>query len=164
LVPDTGEKKEGKFRDRVLPVEIISAWSANEWWPDLWPGCQIFLGTWYQNRKKYTKWIKKYTKWIKNIPNEKNVPNGHKISHISIKYSKWSLNIYVNIFQSKALKNLPKLGFWFENKPSGNPGAASSRKGRLSFLSCRVFFPTSEIMLKVKIFSLKLSTSKCRHH
>jgi hypothetical protein len=32
-------------------------------------GCQIFLGTWNQNRK--------------------NVPNGHKISQISVKYSKW---------------------------------------------------------------------------
>jgi hypothetical protein len=29
---------------------------------------------------------------------------------------------YINNFQSKALKNVPKLEFWFENKPSGNPG------------------------------------------
>jgi hypothetical protein len=28
----------------------------------------------------------------------------------------------INIFKSKALKHLPKLGFLFENKPSGNPG------------------------------------------
>jgi hypothetical protein len=29
---------------------------------------------------------------------------------------------YINIFQSNALQNLPKLVFfWFENKPSGNP-------------------------------------------
>jgi hypothetical protein len=29
---------------------------------------------------------------------------------------------YISIFQSKALKNFPKLGiFWFENKPSGSP-------------------------------------------
>jgi hypothetical protein len=34
---------------------------------------------------------------------EKNVPNGHKMSQMSIKY--------INIFQSKALKYLPKLGF-----------------------------------------------------
>jgi hypothetical protein len=40
-------------------------------------GCQSFIGTWYQNRK--------------------NVPNGHKISQTSIKYSKWSLNIHINI-------------------------------------------------------------------
>jgi hypothetical protein len=28
---------------------------------------------------------------------------------------------YINIFQSKALQKLPKLRFWFDNKPSGNP-------------------------------------------
>jgi hypothetical protein len=39
-------------------------------------GCQIFLGTWYQTRKKCTKWIQ-------------NVQNCRKISQISIKYSKW---------------------------------------------------------------------------
>jgi hypothetical protein len=39
-------------------------------------GCQIFLGALYQNWKKCTKWTQ-------------NVPNGHKISQISIKYSKW---------------------------------------------------------------------------
>jgi hypothetical protein len=39
-------------------------------------GCQIFLGTRYQNRKKCTKLIQ-------------NVPNGLKIFQIFIKYSKW---------------------------------------------------------------------------
>jgi hypothetical protein len=34
-------------------------------------GCQIFLGTWYQNRKKCTKWTQ-------------NEPNGHKISKMSV--------------------------------------------------------------------------------
>jgi hypothetical protein len=28
---------------------------------------------------------------------------------------------YTKIFHSKTLQNLPKFGFWFENKPSGNP-------------------------------------------
>jgi hypothetical protein len=37
-------------------------------------GCQIFLGTWYQNRK--------------NVPNEHKKYHGNKISQISIKYSK----------------------------------------------------------------------------
>jgi hypothetical protein len=40
------------------------------------------------------------------------MPNGHKISQIIIKY---------DILHSKAIQNLPKLGFWFENKPSYNP-------------------------------------------
>jgi hypothetical protein len=35
---------------------------------------------------------------------------------------------YTNIFLSKALQNLPKLGFWFENKPSGNPGGNGGKK------------------------------------
>jgi hypothetical protein len=39
-------------------------------------GCQIFHCARDQNRKKCTK----YTQ---------NVPNGHKISQMSIKYSKW---------------------------------------------------------------------------
>jgi hypothetical protein len=30
---------------------------------------------------------------------------------------------YANIFHRKTLQNLPKLGFLFENKPSGDPGA-----------------------------------------
>jgi hypothetical protein len=38
-------------------------------------GCQIFLGMWYQNRKKCTK-------------STLNVPNGHKISQMSMKYYK----------------------------------------------------------------------------
>jgi hypothetical protein len=29
---------------------------------------------------------------------------------------------YINIFQSKALKEYPSWDFWFENIPSGNPG------------------------------------------
>jgi hypothetical protein len=41
-------------------------------------------------------------------------PNGRDIFQMAIKYN--------NIFHSKALQKLPKLGFLFENKPSGNPG------------------------------------------
>jgi hypothetical protein len=29
---------------------------------------------------------------------------------------------YLKMFDSKAFQNVPKLGIWFENKPSGNPG------------------------------------------
>jgi hypothetical protein len=39
-------------------------------------GCQICVGTWYQNRKKCTELAQ-------------NIPNGHKISKMSLKYSKW---------------------------------------------------------------------------
>jgi hypothetical protein len=41
---------------------------------------------------------------------------------MSVKYSKRPYLNYINISQYKALKNCPKWDFWFENKPSGNPG------------------------------------------
>jgi hypothetical protein len=41
-------------------------------------GCQIFLGTTYQNGEKCTK-LPKYTKWTQNIP------NGHKIYLMAVK-------------------------------------------------------------------------------
>jgi hypothetical protein len=49
--------------------------------------------SWYnkpQNMEKYTKWTY-------------NIPNGHKIYQMVIKYT--------NIFFCKALQNLPKVGF-----------------------------------------------------
>jgi hypothetical protein len=53
--------------------------------------------------------------------NEKFPIFGHKISQMSVcKIFQMTVN-HIHCFQSKALKNLPKLGFWFENKPSGNP-------------------------------------------
>jgi hypothetical protein len=70
-------------------------------------GCQIFLGTWYQNRKNVPNGHKMYqmdtkcTKWTQNVPNghkmyqmdtkctkwTQNVPYGYKISQMSVKYS-----------------------------------------------------------------------------
>jgi hypothetical protein len=48
-------------------------------------GCQIFLGTIYQNRKKYTK-------LPQNKPNvHKNIPNVNKINQMSIKIYQMSL-------------------------------------------------------------------------
>jgi hypothetical protein len=61
-------------------------------------GCQIVLGTWYQNRKKCTKW----TQNVANPP--KNIPNVCKMFQMFIKY--------INIFQTEALYNLPKFGFF----------------------------------------------------
>jgi hypothetical protein len=60
-------------------------------------GCQIFLGSKYQNGE--------------NIPNDNkiyqmaiNYFNGRKINQMVIKYT--------NIFHCKTLQTLPKLGFW----------------------------------------------------
>jgi hypothetical protein len=38
---------------------------------------------------------------------------------------------YIKIFQPKALQNVPKLVFWFENKPSGNPGQSCDQELQL---------------------------------
>jgi hypothetical protein len=64
---------------------------------DVLQGCQIFHGTWYQNRKKMYQISTKCTKWSQNIPNVR------KMFQMEIKYS--------NIFHSKVLQNLSKLGF-----------------------------------------------------
>jgi hypothetical protein len=57
-------------------------------------GCQIFLDTIDQNRRKLHYNI---TKWPENIP------KGRKIFHVTIKYT--------NLFHSEALRHLPKFGF-----------------------------------------------------
>jgi hypothetical protein len=47
--------------------------------------CQIFLGTWYLNVKKCTKWIQNVPNGHKNKKSPWNIPNGHKIyRHFSI--------------------------------------------------------------------------------
>jgi hypothetical protein len=56
---------------------------------------------------------------------------------------------YINIFQSTALKNLPKLDFWFENKSSGNPGYL--RGWRFETFGKWLFGAKSK-----KVFSLKI--------
>jgi hypothetical protein len=57
-------------------------------------GCQVFLGTKFQNGEKYARLTR-------------TIPNVHKIDRksdqVAIKYT--------NIFQCKTLQNLPKFGF-----------------------------------------------------
>jgi hypothetical protein len=62
-------------------------------------GWQMFLGTIYQNRKKYTKWPCMYVIYQM----AKNTPNGRKIDQMVIKFT--------NIFLCQTLQNVPKLGF-----------------------------------------------------
>jgi hypothetical protein len=61
-------------------------------------GCQILLGTTYQNGE--------------NIPNG-HLPIGSKIYQMVIKYT--------NFFNYKTPKIYPKWYIWVENTPSGNP-------------------------------------------
>jgi hypothetical protein len=63
------------------------------------PGCQIFLGPKKQNGEKCTK-----------LP--QNIPNGHKIFSMAVKYVDQKDIKYTKIFRSNTLQNLPKLGFW----------------------------------------------------
>jgi hypothetical protein len=61
------------------------------------------------------------------IPKPENVPNEHKMYQMVIKYPKCPYNIpngrkiypFFNLMPSKIY---PNWEFWFENKPSGNPG------------------------------------------
>jgi hypothetical protein len=66
-----------------------------------------------------TKNGQKCTKW------KQNVPNGHKISQMSVKYSKWPyyISTFSNLWPSKIY---PNWDFWFGKKPSGNPEQDSS--------------------------------------
>jgi hypothetical protein len=94
-------------------VHFQQIWSAFKAWAKFghwgWyrrrQGCQILLGAWYQKRKKCTK-------------RPQTIPNGRKLYQMAVKY--------INIYQSKALQNLP-IFLGFENKPSGNPGRRQSR-------------------------------------
>jgi hypothetical protein len=71
--------------------------------------CQIFLGP------NIPKW-EKYTIRPQTIPNghKLGIPNGRIIFQMVIKYT--------NIFHSRSSKIYQNFDFWFENKPSGNPG------------------------------------------
>jgi hypothetical protein len=61
----------------------------------------------------------KCTKWSQNIPNVR------KIFQMEIKY--------FNIFHSKVRQIYPNWDFWFENKPSGNPGHGLNYHSLLPF-------------------------------
>jgi hypothetical protein len=58
-----------------------------------------------------------------------NVPNGHRISQMPVKYFQWPSNMSA-FFNLRPSKICPNWDFWFENKPSGNP--AEERKGRFN--------------------------------
>jgi hypothetical protein len=70
-------------------------------------GCQIFLGTKYQNGKKYTKLPQIYEMSIKYNKRPK-------------KWTKCPSNIPTSSI-ARPSQIYPTLDFWFDNKPSGNP-------------------------------------------
>jgi hypothetical protein len=46
---------------------------------------------------------------------------------MAIEYTRWPIK-YTNIYHSKALQNLSKFEFWFENIPSGTPAAVGDKR------------------------------------
>jgi hypothetical protein len=92
-------------------------------------GCQIFLGKYvlpkqfkimYQMNTKCSKW-------------SYNIPNACKIFQMALKY--------INIFQSRALQNLPKLGFWVWKETIWQPWQTYILFYKLSniYIFCRMY-------------------------
>jgi hypothetical protein len=48
---------------------------------------------------------------------------------------------YTSIFHYKASKIYPNLDFWFENKPSGNPGVAGRNVEIKLYMNGKYIFP-----------------------
>jgi hypothetical protein len=65
-------------------------------------GCQIFLGTTYQNGEKIYHIRIKYTKWPQNVQ------NGHKIYKVATKFTKWPQNIQNATKNTKWPPNIKK--------------------------------------------------------
>jgi hypothetical protein len=78
-------------------------------------GCQMFLGTWYQNRKNVPNEYKMYQMVL-------NIPNFHRIFQTATKY--------LNFFLSKALQNLPKSGFLVWKQTIWQPCSQEEKKFR----------------------------------
>jgi hypothetical protein len=81
-------------------------------------GCQIFIGTTYQNRE--------------NVPNDRqNIPNGNKIPNGRKMYHRAAnLSILSTSGSSKIFTNWD---FWYAIVPSGNPVQEHGKNGQISF-------------------------------
>jgi hypothetical protein len=100
-----------KYEARSVSVQKATAGLASGWHSGAESavedkqGCQICLGTTYQNGERCTK-------------GPQSIPNGNATYQIVVKYSKWPQNILSFPRHSKIY---PNIDFWFENIPSGNP-------------------------------------------
>jgi hypothetical protein len=86
------------FSNGILNIDACSSWDRIPARLCSGQGCQIFIGPKYQSGEKYTK-----------LP--QNIPNGHKIFPMAVKYVDQMVIKYTKIFRSKTFQNLPKLGF-----------------------------------------------------
>jgi hypothetical protein len=75
------------------------------------------------------------------VPNEHEMYyiNGHKISQMSVKCSKWPKNMSP-FSNRRSSKNYPNWQFWFENKPTGNPATKPEAGSWIGF-KIRFFQP-----------------------
>jgi hypothetical protein len=68
---------------------------------------------------------------------------------------------YAKIFHCKTLQNLPKLGFLFWKKPSGNPGTVATYVGSFDCLM-RYMFSVSFGKVGTKFFAKKRDQLFCQ--
>jgi hypothetical protein len=78
-----------------------------------------FFLAWHTKTGKIYQNTPKYIKWPQTIPTDINYRY-----QMAINYSKWSQNKPTFPWPSKIY---PNWDFWFESKPSGNPGGIANR-------------------------------------
>jgi hypothetical protein len=78
---------------------------------------------------------------------------------MSVKYSKWALNksTFSNLRLSKIY---PIWDFWFENKPSGNPGCTQSAAKKLSNIRKLFFVVVFNLFCSPEVFAVKITFIK----
>jgi hypothetical protein len=87
------------FSDRIILILLNNVETCRNSHNCTKQGCQMFLGTIYQNGKKYTK-------------RPQNVPTGHKIYHSAVKYTKWPFKTPTTSI-AKPAKIYANRNFWF---------------------------------------------------
>jgi hypothetical protein len=87
---------------------------------------------------------------VQNTKKGRNIPNDHKMYQIAIKYTK--------LFFARTPKIYPNRDFWFENKPSGNPGLAKNSGDKNSGLECFL------LMWKILYYFIMLRIFLCSVH
>jgi hypothetical protein len=107
-------------------------------------GCQIFLGTKYQNGEKYTK--------LHTTKCTLSIPNGCKIHQMCVKYT--------NALHCKTLQKLPKFGFLVWKYAIWQPWSSPRRFNRNN--SLRTYLRPGTDVIILKRFSQKNQRNKAK--
>jgi hypothetical protein len=155
---------------------VVNRWKLHTWlgsriWKDCYPifaACR--LGK-QHNKQKQRNWIH-WLEWLSamaarffSVQHTKkggNMSNDHKICQMAGKNFKLTIQ-YTNIYNSKALQNLPKFGFfWLEKIPSGSTGCHRnlSKAPPKLFLPCWLQKSHSRERYSKKRYNEKSSTRK----